>query len=136
VSPIATTCGPDGACTGEFAAQGTCDGHDQIAIQQPWEKADVTIHQVVPALRLDGAQPTAGIVQVGNSAQNDIMAIQVGTGATPTRLDPPFKLPARIDAHTHVDAHITCWGRQHFQVMVLLYYSIGPVYRQSYSGKP
>jgi hypothetical protein len=94
-----------------FIGQGLCDGKDQVAIkEQPWEDRPITIRGVTIGLLTQ--PPTAmAYAFAGNSFMPDVIALQIGPGASPPSLPAgiTFSLPGHTDSpDVHVDAHVSC----------------------------
>jgi hypothetical protein len=97
-------------CSKGFYGRGTCNGIDQLPIfEQPWEHAPIEILAVSISLRAD-IPPGSGYVFAGNSFDPDIMAFQIGTGATTRTFMPghAFVLPAAGPNAPHIDLHVSC----------------------------
>jgi hypothetical protein len=54
------------------------------------------------------------------------MASQINAGTTAAPFPPgfAFSFPARVDDHTHLDAHVGCTGNATYEVWVLVYYEL------------
>jgi hypothetical protein len=130
------TCGQFKSCGRHFVAEGVCNGDDQLPILSPaWEDRPIRIRSVTVGLQIIGWRlrdvvrgfRPSGYIFAGNSYVPDIMALQLGPGATTNVLpsEIAFLLPGKgpnVDPHTHVDAHVSCSPGYSFRAWLIVYY--------------
>jgi hypothetical protein len=121
-------------CSKVFYGSDNCTGLDHTPIfEGPWESSDISIIGVTVGLHVAGQRwrdwllrrPINAYAFAGNSANPDVMALQVGSGST-TVMYPPghsFFFPTDGSKGAHIDLHVSCSGAQRFEAWLVLYYT-------------
>lgn len=123
------TCSGFKSCSRAFTAHGVCSGLDDLPILEPaWEDQPITITSVTIGLRLwDSRGGATGTLFAGNSYVPDVMALQIGPGATTRSFGPRevFTLPGKPPSpHYHVDLHMDCTQGASYEAWLIVYYTL------------